>query len=116
MRSAGTQSLGVANQRVGVVHLDSRVVGRHRHEGSGGRNCDRGDRPATRRRLSLRDHVEKITDTVVEIGGGRSPDLLSGGVQNSPTVSPEESMSTWAAAGSEPRPGIVRMSPQIGYT
>src|SRR5215510_5129745 len=35
---------------------------------------------------------------------------------DSPTISPWESRSIRAAAGFADRPGIVRMSPQIGYT
>lgn len=34
--------------------------------------------------------------------------------QNRPTVSPSSLMSMWAAAGSEPSPGIVCICPQIG--
>ena len=35
-------------------------------------------------------------------------------VYERPTISPSSSMSIRSAAGCEPRPGIVRMSPQIG--
>ncbi len=31
-------------------------------------------------------------------------------------ISPSSSRSMWNAAGSDPSPGIVRISPQIGYT
>jgi hypothetical protein len=49
---------------------------------------------------SLRDGLEEVA--------------LVAPAQNSPTVRPSSSMSTFSAAGSLPRPGICWMSPQSG--
>src|SRR6266478_3180061 len=47
---------------------------------------------------------------------GRAGYGAGGAGHDSPTISPSSSRSIRAAAGSADRPGIVRMSPQIGYT
>lgn len=70
------------------------------------------------RRPQRGDDLAAQADAVHEDGSTRSALELPGGVDrhDRPTISPFSSKSMMLAAGAEPRPGIVVMSPQIGYT
>ena len=79
-------------------------AGRHRRQRRSECGHQTGSRPAARRRRTRGDVGEQLLD--------RASGQRAG--QESPVIVPSASMSMRKAAGAPPRPGIVRMSPQIG--
>ena len=61
-----------------------------------------------------RDPVKELPDRLVQQGVWAASPVTLGFCQDSPTIWPSASRSIRAAAGWADRPGMVRMSPQIG--